>query len=72
MLVCQLIVWCLLMAHSDVCVDIYATEISCHNELVQRFPKTICREIDKRRDFTRSQWDADICALSEHEWLGQE
>ncbi len=60
------------MAHSDVCVDIYATEISCYKELVQRFPKTICREIDKRRDFTRSQWDADICALSEHEWLGQE
>ena len=71
MLVCQLIVWCLLTTHSDVCVEIYATEISCQKELIRRFPKAICREIDKLRDFTLSQWNADVCGLSEHEWLGE-
>ena len=70
MLVCQLIVWCLLAVSSNECMEIYATEIGCNKRLVELFPKAICREIDKRHDFTRSQWDSDVCGLSEHQWLG--
>ena len=71
MLVCQLIVWCLLTANSLECIDIYATELGCYHKVVELFPKAICLEIDKRRGFTKAQWDEDICGLSEHKWLGE-
>ena len=70
MLVCQLIVWCLLTTNSPECTDIFATELGCYNSLSESFPKAICREIDKRKDFTKAQWDKDVCGLSEHKWLG--
>ena len=70
MLVCQLIVWCLLMTNSPECTEIFATELGCYNSLAESFPKAICREIDKRKDFTKAQWDKDVCGLSEHKWLG--
>ena len=58
------------MTNAPEYTDIFATELGCYNSLAESFPKVICREIDKRKDFTKAQWDKDVCGLSEHKWLG--
>jgi len=72
LLVCALLVWTIFsfenIEDSSSKRITYLTEIECKNKIRNN---NYCILIDKRNDFTLSEWNKDNCVRSEHKWVGK-
>ena len=73
LLVCALLVWTIFPFQYTEGPSFkritYLTEIDCKNTISNN--NNYCILIDKRNDFTLSEWNKDNCVRSEHKWVGK-